>query len=715
MLTFAALNRRIISLAEQKAAGEDAVFAYQIHAWVGSLYVDCVPWTVRDSCPTNPGTLVCPSAAAVARFDAAIRAGHIVYTGSPFNIDAQAVGDPALFEDLVTDIAGSLDARYHRPAGARVWSNVDVKGFARSSIPLMRKAGVEFLSIGQNGHPSNDHGGHSRGMQPAVGGSNATMFRWRDPRSGQDITVLYHDGYGGPFLQDPLLGNTGGADDCIVSPNGVALASYFRSDNAGPPSSKGEVMRVMKATQKLFRNAKVVPSSFDAFAEAALPPSVTTALPVFEQDWGDQWLTGVSTDPTRLSVYRAVMRSRATCISAGHPECARHSAVMKNVTRWLAKVSEHTQGAQGEQWSPGTSGLPTHAAGGGDTSHWSNSEFAKVHSATHNIWESGELTWVEARVFSELAVSAIPAGSAWRVDVEKRLDALIPRVPDVAGLKAVGLPATGGQTVVACGGMRLGIDGAGAITSLRLSAGVDDWAAIDSPLMKLSYVTYNKLETWDTKRNLTCSESGCANPTDAVWSATLTGLWHNGSAAQNGTAPPVCRVVARSAFGTHLHEDSGAPAAVWTVWTLLPATRAVAVEISWTNKTTTRLPESFMVDLRPQPKAGFGWGMDILGEIIRPNETAGGTTNQWQKAIWHGVQYSAEQGLAPGGLQIDSYDAAMACPIVKSSHPMASKLLGGSTPIGEGIDPTPITLDQVAGMAFNLYNNLMPISGFAQW
>ena len=42
-----------------------------------------------------------------------------------------------LFEDLVTDITGELDHRYGRPpAGQRVWANVDVKGFARSAIPV---------------------------------------------------------------------------------------------------------------------------------------------------------------------------------------------------------------------------------------------------------------------------------------------------------------------------------------------------------------------------------------------------------------------------------------------------------------------------------------------------------------------------------------------------------------------------------------------------
>lgn len=95
----------------------------------------------------------------------------------------------------------------------------------------------------------------------------------------------------------------------------MALASYFRSDNAGPPDTLGEIKAVVAAVRKIFPNAKVLGSSFDKFAEEALTPSVISALPVFDLDWGDQWLTGMSTDPYRLAAYRAVMRSRAACVS----------------------------------------------------------------------------------------------------------------------------------------------------------------------------------------------------------------------------------------------------------------------------------------------------------------------------------------------------------------------------------------------------------------
>lgn len=80
----------------------------------------------KDGCASNPGRLKCPTAAAVALFDGAVRRGDIVFTASPFNIDPEAVGDPQLFEDLA-DVSAELEQRYNTTHAHRVWTNVDVK------------------------------------------------------------------------------------------------------------------------------------------------------------------------------------------------------------------------------------------------------------------------------------------------------------------------------------------------------------------------------------------------------------------------------------------------------------------------------------------------------------------------------------------------------------------------------------------------------------
>ena len=52
------------------------------------------------------------------------------------NLDPGIVGSPALFKELLS-ISSDLDRRYNITKQARVWSNVDVPGFVRSSVPLL--------------------------------------------------------------------------------------------------------------------------------------------------------------------------------------------------------------------------------------------------------------------------------------------------------------------------------------------------------------------------------------------------------------------------------------------------------------------------------------------------------------------------------------------------------------------------------------------------
>ena len=89
----------------------------------------------------------------------------------------------------------------------------------------------------------------------------------------------------------------------------------------------------------------------DAFA-AEVTATDIAEMPLLEHEWGDQWLGGLQTDPWRIQVYREIVRLREACIGSG--ECAVNSTALRNMTRWLAKISEHTQGVQSESWSPGT-------------------------------------------------------------------------------------------------------------------------------------------------------------------------------------------------------------------------------------------------------------------------------------------------------------------------------------------------------------------------
>jgi hypothetical protein len=334
---------RAIKLANDARAADGPKFVYQVHPWVVAMFMDCVSYTVQDNCPLNPGRLKCPTAAALGEFEGAVKRGDIVWHASPFNIDPGVVADPDLFEDII-GMVKDLDDRFGLNKTARVWSNVDVRGFVRSAIPLMAASGVDFLSINSNGQPKFCRGSNESGSlpicagpQPAVGGNNATMFRWRDPISTKEVTVLFHDSYAHRFTPT-ASGFVTNRGESIITPNGIALTSYYRSDNTGPPSSYAEVQAIFKAAGEVFPGASVEASSFDAFAAEALTPAVVAALPVYEFEWGDKWVTGMSTDPQRLRVYREVVRARADCIEAG--ACSRQDRSIRNMTKYLAKISE---------------------------------------------------------------------------------------------------------------------------------------------------------------------------------------------------------------------------------------------------------------------------------------------------------------------------------------------------------------------------------------
>ena len=170
---------RAISIAKELNDDEDS-FAYTLHPWIVSLYVDCVPWDVPDGCPLNPGKLRCPSKAQVGEFDDAVRRGHLLWADSPMNLDAGVVGEPGMFEALV-DIAGALNERYNLTKTARVWSNVDVPGFVRSSIPPLRRANVTALSV-----CANDNG---NGPIEFIGSSKDPTKRQKTPRCGGGTTL----------------------------------------------------------------------------------------------------------------------------------------------------------------------------------------------------------------------------------------------------------------------------------------------------------------------------------------------------------------------------------------------------------------------------------------------------------------------------------------------------------------------------------------------
>ena len=210
--------------------GADGRFAYTIHPWIASLYVDCVAWDIQDGCKLNPGQLRCPSKAQVDAFDAAVRRGDLLWADSPMNLNSGVVGKPSMFEGML-DIAGALNERYNLNKTARVWTNVDVPGFARSSIPLLKQGGATALNILANvgsHYPSNSTTTNGTIPSEFVGTKTAAMWRWHDPASDEEMLVLYHKSQYDTPTDLPLVdvGTSYGGftrlDNMIVAPAGVS-------------------------------------------------------------------------------------------------------------------------------------------------------------------------------------------------------------------------------------------------------------------------------------------------------------------------------------------------------------------------------------------------------------------------------------------------------------------------------------------------------------
>ena len=58
----AEINSELETGAGTAGTGTNGRFAYTIHPWIASLYVDCVAWKVQDGCEfENTGQLRCPT------------------------------------------------------------------------------------------------------------------------------------------------------------------------------------------------------------------------------------------------------------------------------------------------------------------------------------------------------------------------------------------------------------------------------------------------------------------------------------------------------------------------------------------------------------------------------------------------------------------------------------------------------------------------------
>lgn len=542
------------------------------------------------------------------------------------------------------------------------------------------------------------------------------MWRWHDPASDDEILVLYHAAQRDNMFEIPLWSefNTYGGftrpDNTIITPGGTALASFVAADNTGPPPTVHEVKAIFRKVRSIFPNAKkVFSSTWDAFV-ADVTPAEIAALPRFSSEWGDEWLTGMSSDPSRLASYRASIRARAACVASG--ACDPRDPVLRNFTRFAAKNAEHTQGIEGAGGQPGSqlciwlamAGLPCP----GDAVY-KNADFHAMHTDTHNIFPGADDSWLESRVFNKLAVEAVPPSHPMAPFLRDELAALRPTSRTSLPPLSPTLPP---NATVTCsrGGNSTTMKFApatGSVERLTFGEGGVGW----SRLMDVRYVT-----TSDGGTGVTCNDTGkCPNPVTGASAPALLGFWSDSNAGSGET----CRVVLELGFNDTLHTTYGAPASVTAEYEIDPSRRSVSATLTWRNKTATRIPEWTSVFFRPQ-RAGR-WMMDKLGEWVSPaNVAAGG--EQYQHGVWSGVRYTSGAS-SNRGLWISTLDAAMACPVLNG---MADAALTPESaveracfkykiPGPDGHRQQQLTDAMIDGFGVTLHTNIFGISGFPQW
>ena len=694
-------------------------FAYTIHPWIASLYVDCVPWDIKDGCPFNPGKLKCPDATKVAAFDAAVHRGDLLWADSPFNVNAGVVGEPGMFEALF-DIADTLNERYNLTKKNRVWSNIDVPGFARSSIPLLKQAGATALSICAN--VGNTHGESGSVPIEFVRNNNATMWRWHDPVSDEEILVLYHKAQRDTTSKIPLTSefNTYGGftrrDNTIVTPSGVALATFIAADNTGPPTSKKEVDAIFKTVKDIYPNAtKIFGSTWDQFV-SDIDAAEIQALPRFSSAWGDQWVAGMSSDPGRIATYRAIIRARARCIESG--KCHTKDPVLRNFTRFAAKNAEHTQGVEGGGNEPGSQLCIwlalIHLPCTGDK-YWKNAAFETVHNTKRNIFPGADDSYIEDRLFNTLAIDGVPESHPLSAFLLQELNALsVKQVKQVKQVKSVkpaskshvSIMTTANKTTVTCNGTELHFSNTtGSLLNVKFGHGGSSW----NKLMDYRYLTYRMA----SHNGVVCNKSTCPNPIAGAWSPSLLAIHID----PNQT----CNVKIEVGFNTTLHDDYGAPSKVSMVYNIESMVPKMNVTLTWYNKTTTRLSEATTIFQRPDMMQGYQWEMDKLGEwVAASNVTEGG--QQYQHAVWSGIRYVEKS--QQKGLWINTLDAGLVCPILNQ---VADPSLTPEMAVQKSCDKYDIksskdnhyqiqlTDAMIDGIGIHLHGNLFDISGFPQW
>ena len=592
--------------AGQKGAGP---LKWMTFSWLISLFFDCPPGML----------LHCPNKQQKSNITDAIAAHDIVWPAFPHNAEL-ATGDPSLLKFGVK-FSQNLATRFNASV-ATVLSTRDVPGMPRSSLKILKEAGVTALSEGMNGR-----------MVPV---NVPPSFVWKS-QEGQEgeitlMPTLWHwHGYG--EISEP--GNPiriPGTDD--------ALCYCWRGDNEGPPLSAMEVLdnAINIAISVGLNEIDIVSSTLDDYVKEVEKDNAWSTLPIITQDLSDSWIWGVGSDPIKVSRMRALTRARTLCELHDTPKyCGEDDASFSNFSRLMLKNMEHTWGVSVYHYGPESD------------QHWSNTEFHAQLEAKESHLVGMISSWKEQRIWGiDDALLALPPNHPVLLYATKdiqdvTLDNDVLPMPSKEGFSVVSIDSKNGSTgLITIGKYQISVGNDGGLNSLVDDLSSTEWVDVPTTTMQqdgggnsnlgvFRYQTLIEDDFVQWRSVYLIPGSGGENeygkpssfmnstptPVHQLASPTLRQVWVNTETE---------KMYVRATFeDDSLVDDYGAPQEVWWLWSFSSSSSSadISMRLFLFNKTATRLPEAGYVSFSPRVDGG-SWSHSILGEWSDPNDIAEG-------------------------------------------------------------------------------------------
>jgi len=507
----------------------------------------------------------------VASVERAVADGDLAWHAWPFTTHTSLL-DRRL-ADAAVAMSHRLDRRFGRTTVAAKMT--DVPGHTRALVPVLAGAGVRLLHLGVN--PAS--------TAPDV----PPVFRWRDEHTATEVVVLLQPGgYGGGAV---LPGTT------------TLLVVDHTGDNLGPPTV--DAVRALHATLTARHpQATIRAGRLDDAWDALDAGGGVDELPDIRAEIGDTWIHGAASDPAKVARFRAVARAVATAVEAEVVDATDPAVVRAD--RNLLLVAEHTWGLDEKTAWP-------------DTTTYAPDDVAVARTADPRVARF-EASWAEQRSYVDRAVAAL-AGTGLAAPVAAELRACEPEPPDVAGLapSAAGSPIRGRHLTITIDPVTGAVIGCTTADGRALAGRSHPLARFVHQTFSVTdyerwweqYVVAAPEDEWWAFHDQTKPGMEVAAPPSRRWQPTLVSLhvgWVDGGV----------RAVARLAGPAVAVDRHGCPADVWLTYDLPDDAEELRVDVSWSARRASRLPEALWCTFHPRVADPSGWRLDVLGQAVSP-------------------------------------------------------------------------------------------------